>query len=166
VSRPGRPPLWALLGTIVFVVVMPGTVIVLVPYWLTGWRVAGTSIMRGTGAALVVAALPLFASFLGRFVWEGHGTPAPVAPTRRLVVGGPFRWTRNPGYIAVVALLLGQALLFGSAAVAVYAVAVGVAFHLFVLLYEEPTLRRTFGAEYDDYCRVVPRWVPRRPRSP
>lgn len=168
-SRSGRPPLWALLGTLLFVVVMPGTVIVLGPYWITGWTTEppflGTVVTRWSGALLIVAALPLFLSFLGRFVWEGHGTPAPVAPTKHLVVGGPFRWTRNPGYIAVVSLIVGQGLLLGSAAVLVYALAVATAFHLFVVLYEEPTLRGTFGEEFDAYCRRVPRWVPRRPAS-
>lgn len=162
-SRSGRPPLWAFLGTIVFVLVMPGTVIVLVPYWLTGWRLAppflDASVTRWIGVLLVLGALPLFLSFLARFVWEGHGTPAPV------VVGGPFRWTRNPGYIAVLALLVGQALIFGSPAVLVYALAVAIAFHVFIVSYEEPTLRQTFGAEFDDYCRRVPRWIPRRPVS-
>lgn len=164
-----RPPRWALLGTVVFVAVLPGTAVVLVPYWLTGWRPAppflGTSLTRWLGALAVLAATPLFLAFLARFVREGRGTPAPVAPPERLVVGGPFRWTRNPGYVAVLAMLVGQALVFGSAAVLAYAGLVAAAFHAFVVLYEEPTLHRTFGAEYEAYCRRVPRWVPRPPRS-
>ena len=91
---------------------------------------------------------------------EGRGTPAPIAPTEHLVVGGPFRWVRNPGYLSVVALLVGQALLFASPAFSVYAAVVALGFHLFVVLYEEPTLRRQFGADYETYCRAVPRWVP------
>jgi protein-S-isoprenylcysteine O-methyltransferase Ste14 len=105
--------------------------------------------------------LPVFFDFVLRFVREGRGTPAPVAPTVQLVVGGTFRYVRNPGYVAVVSLLVGQALLFGSGAVLLYALAVAVAFHAFVILYEEPTLRRQFGAEYEAYCRKVPRWLPR-----
>lgn len=166
----GRPPLGALLGTALFVALVPGTVVGLVPWWLSGWRLGppllGTSATRWLGALLIVAATPLFLSFASRFVWEGRGTPAPVAPTERLVVGGPFRWVRNPGYVAVVALLVGQGLVFASPAVLAYAAAVALAFHVFVLVYEEPTLRRTFGSEYDDYCRRVPRWVPRRPERP
>jgi protein-S-isoprenylcysteine O-methyltransferase Ste14 len=168
-SRAERPPVWALLGTIVFVVLLPGTIIVLVPYWLTGWSLRpaflGTVFTRWLGAVAVVAASPLFFSFLARFVWEGHGTPAPVAPPRHLVVGGPFRWTRNPGYIAVVTMIVGQAFVFGSVAVLVYALLIALGFHVFVVLYEEPTLRGTFGAEFDAYCRRVPRWIPRRPVS-
>ena len=166
---PAGPPIRALVGTIVFVAVLPATVIGLVPYWLTGWRLRppflDTSVTRWLGALLVVVALPLFLSFLGRFVFEGRGTPAPVAPTERLVVGGPFQWTRNPGYVAVIAMLIGQALFFASPPVLVYAALVALAFHAFVLAYEEPTLRRTYGAEYEAYCRRVPRWIPRRPTS-
>jgi protein-S-isoprenylcysteine O-methyltransferase Ste14 len=109
--------------------------------------------------------MPLFLSFLSRFVVEGRGTPAPIAPTEHLVVGGPYRWTRNPGYIAVVGMLIGQALLFGSAAVLAYAGLIALAFHAFVVFYEEPTLRRTFGAEYDAYRRRVSRWLPRPPTA-
>lgn len=168
-GRAGRPPLRAILGTIVFVALVPGTVVGGVPYWLSGWRMGppllGTAVTRWVGALLVVAATPLFVAFCRRFVVEGHGTPAPVAPTEHLVVGGPFRWTRNPGYIAVVSMIAGEGLFLASPAVLVYAGALAIAFHAFVVLYEEPTLRATFGAEYEDYRRRVPRWVPRRPRS-
>jgi protein-S-isoprenylcysteine O-methyltransferase Ste14 len=169
-SRVERPPLWALLGTIVFVALLPGTIVGLGPYWLTqGWRMGppflGTSVTRWLGVLAMLAASPLFFSFLSRFVWEGHGTPAPVAPPQHLVVGGPFRWTRNPGYVAVVTLLVGQALFFGRPIVLIYALLVALGFHAFVVLYEEPTLQRTFGPEFDDYCRRVPRWFPRRPSS-
>ena len=164
-ARADALPLRALVGTVVFVAVVPGTVVVGMPWWLTGWRLAGWTLARVAGVALVVAATPLFLSFLSRFVVEGRGTPAPIAPTEHLVVGGPYRWTRNPGYIAVVGMLIGQALLFGSAAVLAYAGLIALAFHTFVLFYEEPTLRRTFGAEYDAYCRRVPRWLPRPPTA-
>jgi protein-S-isoprenylcysteine O-methyltransferase Ste14 len=93
---------------------------------------------------------------------EGRGTPAPVAPTERLVVGGSFRWVRNPGYIAVLGLVVGEGFL-AHTSVLVYAASLAVAFHLFVLLYEEPTRRGQFGTEYEQYCRRVPRWIPRRP---
>jgi protein-S-isoprenylcysteine O-methyltransferase Ste14 len=165
-ARAEGPPLRALLGTIVFVVVVPGTVIGLAPWWITQWRLGppllGTSLTRWLGAGLVVAGTPLFVSFLSRFVWEGRGTPAPVVPTERLVVGGPFRWVRNPGYVAVDAMLIGQALFFASPGLLLYAGLVALAFHVFVLLYEEPTLRAAYGEEYEAYCRRVPRWIPRR----
>jgi protein-S-isoprenylcysteine O-methyltransferase Ste14 len=103
----------------------------------------------------------MFVRFLLHFVGEGQGTPAPIAPTKHLVVGGPFRRVRNPGYIGVLSMVLGQGLFFGSAPVVAYAALLAVGFHLFVVLYEEPTLRRQFGEEYEAYCRRVPRWVPR-----
>jgi protein-S-isoprenylcysteine O-methyltransferase Ste14 len=168
-ARAERTPWGALLGTIVFVAAVPGTLVLLVPWWLSGGHVAppflGTSLTRVVGAVMIVAALPLFVSFCSRFVWEGRGTPAPIAPTEHLVVGGPYRWVRNPGYVAVTAILVGEGLVFGSPFVLLFALLVALAFHVFVLLYEEPTLRATFGAEYDAYCRRVPRWLPRPPRA-
>jgi protein-S-isoprenylcysteine O-methyltransferase Ste14 len=158
-------PRHALLGTIAFTLVVPGTLIVLIPYLLTGWQLRppllGIEATRSLGVALMVLAAPLFLRFLSGFVREGHGTPAPIAPPEHLVVGGPFRWIRNPGYVAVVSLVVGQALLFGSGAVLAYAAFLALAFHLFVVFYEEPILRRQFGADYDAYCREVPRWIPR-----
>jgi protein-S-isoprenylcysteine O-methyltransferase Ste14 len=160
-----RAPAAAIVGTIVFTICVPGTVVVLVPYLLCRWRINpqlfGLSIVSWLGVALFLAALPIFATFLIRFVTEGLGTPAPIAPTERLVTGGPFQRVRNPGYIAVLAMIVGQGLFFGDAGVLVYALVVAVAFHLFVILYEEPTLRARYGAEYERYCRQVPRWVPR-----
>lgn len=155
----------ALLGTIVFTLTIPATAIVLIPYLLTGWNLRpalfGTEATRWLGVALMVLAAPLFFRFLSGFVREGHGTPAPIAPTVHLVVGGPFQWVRNPGYVAVVSLVVGQALLLGSRPVLAYATLLAVAFHLFVVFYEEPTLLRQFGGEYEAYCRAVPRWLPR-----
>lgn len=151
----------AALGTIVFTLLVPGPVVGLVPYWLSGWRLAASAGLRVLGVLLILAALPVFVAFLVRFVREGLGTPAPIAPTERLVVGGPFERVRNPGYLAVIALVVGQALLFGRGTVIVYAVLLALAFHGFVVLYEEPTLRRRYGAEYEAYCRRVPRWWPR-----
>ena len=102
-----------------------------------------------------------------RFALHGEGTPAPVAPTRRLVVTGLYRFVRNPMYLAVLALILGQALLLGSWELATYGAVVALGFQLFVLGYEEPTLRRTYGAEYEAFTRAVPRWIPRfRPWRP
>ena len=95
-----------------------------------------------------------------RFAIVGRGVPAPVAPTATLVVSGLYRHCRNPMYVAVVGAILGQALLFGSASLLLYAAIVWLAFHLFVLGYEEPTLSRQF-TNYGDYRRHVPRWIPR-----
>lgn len=162
-----RPPLRAAVGTLVFVALVPGTVVGVVPWWLARTGSAADrfdgALASILGVALILAALPLFVAFNVRFVREGHGTPAPIAPTEHLVVGGPFRWVRNPGYVAVVGLVVGEGLVYGSVRVLAYAALLWLGFHLFVLAYEEPTLRRTYGAEYQAYCRRVARWVPRRP---
>jgi protein-S-isoprenylcysteine O-methyltransferase Ste14 len=154
------------LGTILFVTLVPGTAIGVVPYLLSGWvvRPALFSGARAVGVLLFPLALLVFVNFNLRFVREGRGTPAPIAPTQRLVVGGPFRYVRNPGYLSALSMILGQGLFFGNVAVLIYAAVLALGFHLFVLLYEEPTLRRQFGGEYEDYCRRVPRWIPRPPR--
>ena len=97
-----------------------------------------------------------------RFVREGLGTPAPVAPTEHLVVGGLYRYVRNPMYLAVASLILGQALLLGQLILVPYAALFGLAVWGFVRWYEEPTLTRQFGAEYEEYRSAVPGWWPRR----
>ena len=162
-------PLWAIVGTIVFAALVPGSVVLLVPYLLSGWHFAppvlGLNATRWLGAGLFLIAVPFFGDFLTRFVREGHGTPAPIAPPERLVTGGVFQYVRNPGYLSVIAMLAGQGLFFGSARILIYAVLVAVGFHLFVVFYEEPTLRARFGAEYEDYCCRVPRWLPRVSRK-
>jgi len=161
-------PLWPLLGTIVFIVLLPGTAVGLFPYLLSGWVFQppffATTLTRWLGVALLVGGFPFFITFCARFVFEGRGTPAPVAPTERLVVGGPFRYTRNPGCLSVLAMIIGQGLILGNMQVLLYAVLVGIGFHVFVVFYEEPTLRGQFGAEYQAYCQRVPVWLPRRPR--
>ncbi len=165
VDRKAEPPPWgAALATLVFAVLFMGSVIAYVPYWLSGWKIQAPVLgpfSRGLGVALLILAAPALLDFLVRFVREGRGTPAPFAPPQRLVIGGVFQHVRNPGYLAAVAMIVGQGLLLGSPEVLVYAAFVALAFHLFVVLYEEPTLRGKFGAEYEAYCRQVPRWMPR-----
>ncbi|HSL28517.1 MAG TPA: isoprenylcysteine carboxylmethyltransferase family protein [Anaerolineales bacterium] len=95
------------------------------------------------------------------FLHEGRGTPAPVDPPRELVATGFYRYVRNPMYVGVLAVILGHFLWFGSWWLLVYAVIVFLTFHSFVTLYEEPTLKRKFGAAYEKYLKQVPRWIPR-----
>ncbi len=114
------------------------------------------------GAVLIVLGLPILLEAFARFALQGRGTPAPVAPTERLVVQGPYRFVRNPMYVAVTTVILGQALLLGDSRLLAYGAVVWLSFHLFVLLYEEPTLRRRFGPDYDAFRAAVPRWIPRR----
>jgi protein-S-isoprenylcysteine O-methyltransferase Ste14 len=102
-----------------------------------------------------------------RFVVEGLGTPAPAAPTAYLVVGGLYGYVRNPMYLAVLAAVVGQALLLWQPVLLLYGAIVAAAFVVFVVGYEQPTLRRTFGSEYEAYRRAVPGWWPRlRPWRP
>lgn len=175
-STPEDTPRTSTLGlwlrTLLFVAILPAAVIGWGPYWITGWEMRapllGFEPVRWLGVALLLGGLPLFAEFLWRFVQEGHGTPAPIDPPKALVVRGAFQYVRNPGYVAVLALLVGQALLLGSGSMLVYAAVIWLVFHLFVVLHEEPDLRERFGDPYEVYFREVPRWIPRprRPRQP
>ena len=116
---------------------------------------------------MVVAGSVVLVLAFTRFVTEGAGTPAPIAPTEELVVGGLYRHVRNPMYLAVVAVIVGQALILGRPVLLAYAAAVWVVVAAFVHWYEEPTLARTFGVSYEDYRRAVPAWRPRlRARRP
>ncbi|WP_029907198.1 isoprenylcysteine carboxylmethyltransferase family protein [Caulobacter sp. UNC358MFTsu5.1] len=161
----------ALLGSALFLVVAPGVVAGLVPWWLSGWRFAppllGLEAGRWLGGALILVAAPVLLEAFVRFALEGRGTPAPVAPTKMLVVGGAYRFVRNPMYVAVVSLILGQALLLGQAVLLAYGAAAWLTMHLFVVFYEEPRLLGDYGQDYETFRRHVPRWLPRlRPWRP
>jgi protein-S-isoprenylcysteine O-methyltransferase Ste14 len=145
-----------------FLVVAPGVVAGIIPWWLTGWE-AGTTWppLQLLGALLLVVGVIVLLHAFVRFVVEGIGTPAPIAPTQRLVVGGLYRHVRNPMYLAVGATIVGQALLLGRPILLLYAAAFAAVVFAFVRLYEEPTLARQFGAQYEAYNRAVPGWWPR-----
>jgi protein-S-isoprenylcysteine O-methyltransferase Ste14 len=158
----------ALLVSLLFLIVAPGTVAGLAPWWINGWRFhEAAPALQALGLASIAGGLFLLVECFGRFALEGRGTPAPLAPPNRLIVTGPYRRVRNPMYVAVVALILGQAALFGDVRLLAYAAAVWLGFHLFVLIYEEPTLRRAFPKDYAAFTAAVPRWRPRlRPWRP
>jgi protein-S-isoprenylcysteine O-methyltransferase Ste14 len=155
----------AILGSVAFFFIAPGTVAGWVPYVLTRWRLRppllGVPGERIAGGALVVIGAAGLIECFRRFAFEGRGTPSPIAPTVTLVASGLYRHVRNPMYLAVLAVIVGQALLLGNGVLLGYAGVVWLLFHGFVVLYEEPTLRRTHGAFYDDYRAHVPRWWPR-----
>ena len=153
----------AALGSLLFLLVAPGVMAGLIPWALTGWRVEGDPswVAAAAGWLLVVAGSAALLHAFARFVVEGVGTPAPVAPTRHLVVGGLYRHVRNPMYIAVASVIAGQALILGRPALLLYAVAFGAVVWAFVHWYEEPTLAETYGEEYAAYRRAVPGWHPR-----
>ena len=158
------------IKTVLFTVVMPGTVVGWLPWFviLSGgtplaWYTAGERHLLGF--IPLSLGLALYIACATGFVVEGRGTPAPIDPPRALVVHGPYRWVRNPMYVAILGILLGEVMLSPSARLLAYAAVVWGAFHLFITLYEEPKLASLFGDEFADYRARVPRWIPRRPRD-
>lgn len=155
-------------GSLVFFALAPGTIAGLIPWWMTRWRM-GDAVLPGAlgalqqvaGAILLGAGAAVLIHAFARFVVEGRGTPAPPAPTERLVVGGLYRHVRNPMYLGVVAAIVGQGLLLGRSALYLHAAVVAAFFAAFVYGYEQPTLARKFGAQYEAYRRAVPAWWPR-----
>jgi len=155
----------AVLGSTLFFVLVPLMLAAFVPWWITQWEFQraffGVELTRVLGGVLIIAGVPGLVDSFARFALEGVGTPAPVAPTQKLIVTGLYRYVRNPIYIAVVAVILGQALLFGDERLLSYGALFWLACHVFVVTYEEPTLKRTFGMEYETFLANVPRWIPR-----
>jgi protein-S-isoprenylcysteine O-methyltransferase Ste14 len=152
----------AALGSLLFLFVAPGIVAGLIPWWITGWEVDDFwAPLRIVGAALIVLGVLALLDSFRRFVVEGLGTPAPVAPTEELVVTGLYRYLRNPMYVAVAATIFGQALLLGQLELFVYGAVFIAVVAAFVHWYEEPTLAGTYGDQYEEYRRAVPGWIPR-----
>lgn len=161
----------AAVGSAVFFLIAPGVVVGLIPWLLTRWQLREPlpywAPVRVLGGILLVAGLIALMQAFVRFVVEGFGTPAPVAAPERLVVGGVYRYVRNPMYVAALAAIVGQALLLGRLGLLLYAGATWLVVAAFVRFYEEPTLARRFGANYEAYQRAVPAWWPRlRPWEP
>ena len=152
----------ALVGSFVFFWVAPAVVAGVGPFALVGWTMQppllGLPGVRVVGVAAVAAGLDCLLDCFARFALEGRGTPAPVAQTEVLVASGLYRFVRNPMYVSLLIIVSGQALLFSQARLFAYAGVMLVAFHLFVLFYEEPTLRRRFGGSYETYYLHVGRW--------
>jgi protein-S-isoprenylcysteine O-methyltransferase Ste14 len=155
----------AAVGSAVFFLLAPGVVVGLIPWLLTRWEAREPlpywAPVRVLGGLLLIAGLVALVHAFVRFVVEGFGTPAPVAAPERLVVGGAYRYVRNPMYVAVLAAIVGQALLLGQLVLLLYAAVAWVIVAAFVRFYEEPTLARRFGADYEAYRRAVPAWWPR-----
>jgi protein-S-isoprenylcysteine O-methyltransferase Ste14 len=149
------------VGTIAFFFIAPGGTAGLVPWLITRWEGDAPVWAEVAGAVVVAAGTLLVIAAFAQFVLEGRGTPAPIVPTQELVVGGMYRWVRNPMYLGVSMAIAGQAVLFGSVGVGVWLAVFVLATTMFTLVYEEPTLRRTYGASYDAYAAAVPRWRPR-----
>lgn len=152
----------ALLGSALFLVLAPGTIAGLGPWLIVRWPapIPNVALAMLGGFVMALGAVLLVECF-ARFALQGRGTPAPVAPPERLIVTGAYRRVRNPMYVAVVSLILGQAALFASLPLLIYGAVIWAGFHAFVLGYEEPTLRRQFPQDYAAFFAAVPRWIPR-----
>ncbi len=152
-----------LAKVVFFTLLMPGTVTVLLPWAILNRLEAGVisafSLLSFAALALGVAGCGVLLFCIWEFASIGRGTLAPFSPTRRLVVRGAYRYTRNPMYLAVLCILVAEALLFRSLSLAIYSAIVFACFQVFIVLYEEPHLRKQFGDEYRRYCTAVPRWA-------
>lgn len=157
---------WRLTKSAIFSVLAPGTVGVLIPFWLrqsSAHYFPAPPLQIPLGILLFALGAGIYLSCAWDFAVKGFGTPAPIDAPKVLVVQGLYRFTRNPMYVGVSAMVAGQTIYWGFSTIAVYLALVITAFSLFVTFYEEPTLRRQFGAAYEEYCRRVPRWFgPRR----
>jgi protein-S-isoprenylcysteine O-methyltransferase Ste14 len=153
---------WTLTKTAIFSVVVPGSVGLWVPYSLQKSaenRLPFPLLQSTLGGLLLLAGVAIYLWCAWDFAVKGFGTPAPIDAPKVLVINGLYRFTRNPMYVGVSSMIAGQGIFFGSQAIATYFCAVVLFFNLFVLLYEEPALRRQFGEQYEEYCRRVPRWL-------
>jgi protein-S-isoprenylcysteine O-methyltransferase Ste14 len=156
----------AILGSILFFLLAPGIIGFAIPAAISGWRPGPLTdahpVMIPLGLTMVTLGLLALIGCFVRFALHGEGTPAPIAPTRKLVVDGLYRHVRNPMYLAVLAIVLGQALALANPWLALYGLLLALAFALFVRLYEEPTLSGSFPEDWAKYTAAVPAWLPRR----
>jgi protein-S-isoprenylcysteine O-methyltransferase Ste14 len=162
-TRPGIP-VW--IRAALFIVLVPGAIAGWLPWYWGGYPTPRLSDPLGVaGAALAVAGWGVLLWCARDFAVRGQGTPAPYDPPRELVVAGLYRYVRNPMYVGVVGSIIGQAAVYRSMSVLWYAALVAIAFHLRVVMYEEPKLAQLFGKSFADYRTRVPRWIPRTPRD-
>jgi len=153
---------WPILNTVLFTILVPGTVAILIPRWLVGglfWP--GNRPLTWLGGGVFALGAAIYFRCAWEFAVRGLGTPAPIAPTKFLVTTALHRFVRNPMYLGVALAIVGEAGLFRSLHVLEYAAVMLTIAHIFVVSYEEPTLRRQFGESYEEYRRTVPRWIPK-----
>jgi protein-S-isoprenylcysteine O-methyltransferase Ste14 len=154
----------AVFGTVTFFLLAPVGLGLVVPAVITGWDSPDPSpslFVAAAGWMLAATGLATVAVCFARFVSEGRGTPAPVAPTKTLVVGGLYRYVRNPMYVGVIAMICGQAVALLSAALLLYGTVFTATVATFVRLYEEPVLEDAYGESFRRYRSAVPGWIPR-----
>jgi protein-S-isoprenylcysteine O-methyltransferase Ste14 len=155
----------AAAGSLLFLLMAPGLLAGYLPWMFSRWRMQPPllhfPLFRILGILLIAAGIFIILDCFACFALQGLGTPAPIAPPKHLVITGWYRYVRNPMYVGVSWVIFGQGFLLGDRQVLGYGLVVWLGFFVFVLGYEEPTLRRTFGDEYETFCNAVPRWIPR-----
>lgn len=147
-----------------FTILQPGIVAVLVPYWILGFRIQGYfdlsfSLAKWLAIAIFIAGVTILLICIAGFAIKGKGTLSPADPTKKLVVSGLYKYSRNPMYAGVIMMLIGEAIFFQSATLWIYAGLIFAAFFLFVRFFEEPRLQKDFGDDYKNYCKSVRRWI-------
>jgi len=151
------------IKTLLFTIVAPGTVAGVIPYYfITGIEVFAFSMGMFRFLGLVFMAVG-FVGYLWcgfDFAHRGQGTPAPIDPPKKLIIVGLYKYVRNPMYVSIGSLLIGETIFFENAVILAYMLCLWLIFHSFVVLYEEPTLKKLFGSEYEQYCKEVSRWIP------
>ena len=151
-----------LLRNLIFTVLQPGLVAVVIPYYILGGEITlktPSTLLTYSGILLSTLGLIIMLRCILQFAWEGKGTLSPIDPTRHLVVRGLYRYSRNPMYVGVMLILIGEAILTQSASLWIYLTIIFIAFNLFILIHEEPRLKKDFGQEYLLYCKKVRRWI-------
>jgi protein-S-isoprenylcysteine O-methyltransferase Ste14 len=148
---------------VLFAIVVPGLGGAWAPWWILTRHGGRVTVAAWAAVPVIAAGAVLYAWCAWNFAAVGRGTPGLWDAPRRVVAAGPYRWVRNPIYIAALLIVAGEAWLFWSLPVLEYAAAMAVFFHLFVTGYEERRLARRFGPGYLEYRSAVPRWIPRRP---
>lgn len=152
------------IKSLIFIILVPGTVVIFVPYVLLDffgdYFNIYLGIFRYLGIIPFLSGIAILLWCIWDFTFTGKGTPAPIDPPKVLVVRGLYQYVRNPMYVGGVFILAGEAIFFASLILFGYTLFIFLCFHIFVIGYEEPSLRRSFGSAYDMYCESVPRWLP------
>lgn len=153
-----------LLRNLFFTILQPGLVAGLIPFWILGEKVKSTlsqpfQFYHYIGVMLFLIGLVIMLSCIINFAVKGRGTLSPVDPTKLLVISGLYKFSRNPMYVGVMMILIGEAIFYQSVYLWIYLILVYIAFNIFIMLHEEPRLKKDFGEEYSKYCQKVRRWV-------
>lgn len=152
------------IRNLIFTMLQPGLVAGLIPLWITGFSINNIfdqvwQLHHYTGAIVFFIGFVIMLLCIIRFAVKGRGTLSPVDPTKKLVLSGLYHFSRNPMYVGVVLILIGEAIFFQSVALWMYSLFVFITFHMFIILVEEPRLRKDFGEDYKKYCKKVRRWI-------